>query len=68
MGTLFRSAQAFCIGLSLADRGHIVMSNDKWLYVFCFADWEDADKLRTRYGGRWFKSAVEFREGLLRRS
>jgi len=47
-GSLFRSIHAFCIGMSLADRGHVVRRNDEWNYVFCFSDWGDADKLRAR--------------------
>lgn len=54
-GSLFRSIHAFCMGMSLADRGHVVLRNDEWHYVFCFAKWDDADKLRRRYGGQWFK-------------
>jgi hypothetical protein len=54
-GVMFRTVHAFCIGLSLADRGHVVLQNGEWHYVFCFSEWDDADKLRARYGGQWFK-------------
>jgi hypothetical protein len=60
-GTMFKTVQAFCIGLSLADRGHVVLRNEEWHYVFCFAEWIDAGKLRARYGGQWFKAAMELR-------
>ena len=58
-GAMFRTVQAFCIGLSLADRGHVLLRNDDWHYVFCFSIWDDADKLRARYGGQWFKGEDE---------
>jgi hypothetical protein len=54
-GALFRAIHTFCLGLSLAERGHVVLRNDEWHYVFCFSEWNDADKLRARYGGQWFK-------------
>jgi hypothetical protein len=41
--------------LSLADRGHIVLTHGTYRFVFCFAEWEDADSLRRRFGGQWFK-------------
>ena len=34
----FRSIHAFCIGMSLADRGHVVLRNAQWHYVFCFSE------------------------------
>ena len=54
-GTMFRTVHAFCLCLSLAERGHVVLRNDEWHYVFCFSEWDDADKLRARYGGQWIK-------------
>ena len=54
-GTMFRTIHAFCLGLTLAERGHVVLRNDEWHYVFCFSQWIDADNLRARYGGQWFK-------------
>src|SRR5215218_6451360 len=43
-GALFRAIHAFCLGLSLAERGHVVLRNDEWHYVFCFSERIDADK------------------------
>ena len=57
-GTNFRWAHAFCIGLSLAPRGHVVFENDDWHYVFCFAKREDAQALKERFGGRWFNASA----------
>ena len=36
-------------------RFSVALRNDEWHYVFCFSEWDDADKLRARYDGRWFK-------------
>jgi len=61
----FRSIHAFCIGMSLADRGHVVLRNAQWHYVFCFSEWDDADRLRRRYGGQWFARTVTLRTSTL---
>jgi hypothetical protein len=50
----FRLVLAFCIRLSLAPRGHAILRGDQWLFVFCFSKREDAEKILTRFGGRWF--------------
>jgi hypothetical protein len=53
-GTNYRTIHAFCLGLSLAPRGHAVLKNDEWHHVFCFSVQEDAEKLMARFGGEWF--------------
>lgn len=53
-GHNFRLVLAFCVGLSLAPRGHAVLRGNQWHFVFCFSKHEDAEKIRTRFGGRWF--------------
>src|SRR5262245_52313986 len=60
-GSNYRRVHAFCIGLSLAPRGHAVLKNDEWHYVFCFARAEDAELLRGRFGGEWFDPATRGR-------
>ncbi len=54
-GANFRLVHAFCIGLSLAPRGHAVSSGNEWRYVFCFASRDDAETIRQRFGGEWFE-------------
>jgi hypothetical protein len=53
-GTNCRTIHAFCVGLSLAPRGHAVIKNDERHHVFCFSLREDAEKLMGRFGGEWF--------------
>ena len=60
-GANYRFVQAFCIGLSLAPRGHAIFKNDAWHYVFCFAKQADAEKLLERFGGEWFDPATRGR-------
>ena len=45
---------AFCVGLSLAPRGHTLLRDRQWHFVFCFSNREDAEKIMTRFSGRWF--------------
>ena len=49
-GANFRLVHAFCIGLSLAPRGHAVTQGNEWRYIFCFAKREDAESIRQRFG------------------
>jgi hypothetical protein len=53
-GHNFRLAIAFS-GPSLAPRGHVIMRGNEWLYVFCFWKRDEAETLRARFGGEWFK-------------
>ena len=53
-GSNYETVNAFCRDLSLAPRGHAVIKNDEWHYVFCFSIREDAEKLMARFGGEWF--------------
>lgn len=50
----FRLVLAFCVGLSLAPRGHAVLLGHRWHFVFCFSKREDAENILTRFNGRWF--------------
>ena len=50
----FRLVLAFCVGLSLAPRGHTLLRDRQWHFVFCFSNREDAEKIMTRFSGRWF--------------
>jgi hypothetical protein len=56
-GSAYQTVQGFCIGLSLAPRGHSMFKDDVWHYVFCFADPADAEKFRARFGGEVFDPA-----------
>src|SRR5262245_55481222 len=56
-GANYRRVHAFCVGLSLAPRGHAIFNNDEWHYVFCFSKREDAEALMQRFGGEWFDPA-----------
>jgi hypothetical protein len=49
------------VGLSLAPRGHAVVKNDEWHYVFCFSEREDAEALMRQFGGEWFDPATRGR-------
>ena len=53
-GHNFRLAIAYS-GASLAPRGHVIMRSSEWLYVFCFSKRDEAEALRARFGGEWFK-------------
>ena len=55
-GHNFRLVLAFCVGLSLAPRGHVVLRANRWHFVFCFSKREDAEKILARFNGRWFKA------------
>ena len=57
-GHNFRLVLAFCVGLSLAPRGHVVLRGKAWHFVFCFAKRDDAEKILTRFNGRWFAGAA----------
>ncbi len=50
---------AFCTqqGLSLCERGHSVVRDDKWSKVWCFADKEHAERFIAEFGGEWFDPA-----------
>ena len=50
----FRLVLAFCVGLSLAPRGHAVLRGNQWHFVFCFSKRADAETILTRFSGRWF--------------
>jgi hypothetical protein len=56
-GSNYQTVQGFCIGLSLAPRGHSIFKDDAWHHVFCFADPADAEKFRARFGGEMFDPA-----------
>ena len=64
-GSAYRTVQAFCIGLSLAPRGHSMFKDDAWHHVFCFSDPVDVKKFRARFGGEVFdaRQAIAFPEG-----
>ena len=54
-GPNYQTVKSFCAELrSLAPRGHAVVKNDEWHYVFCFSVEEEAEKLMARFGGEWF--------------
>ena len=53
-GHNFRLAIAYS-GPSLAPRGHVTMRGGEWLYVFCYSNRNDAETLRAKFGGEWFK-------------
>ena len=51
----YQTVASFCADLpSLAPRGHAVVKNDEWHYVFCFSLQEEAEKLMARFAGEWF--------------
>jgi len=50
----FRLVLAYCVDLTLAPRGHAVLLERRWHFVFCFAKRADAEKILTRFNGRWF--------------
>jgi hypothetical protein len=56
-GSNYQTVQGFCIGLSLAPRGHSIFKDDAWHHVFCFAESADAEKFRARFGGDIFDPA-----------
>ncbi len=41
----------FWEGLALSPRGHTFYRDDQWFNVWCFADEEDAQKFKARFGG-----------------
>lgn len=47
----------FCEGMSLCPRAHSVVKDDVWHIVFCFAEKEDAEKFKARFGGVDFSPA-----------
>ncbi len=56
-GSNYQTVQGFCIGLSLAPRGHSIFKDEAWHQVFCFSDPDDAQKFRARFGGEVFDPA-----------
>ncbi|MBX9847085.1 MAG: hypothetical protein K2Z80_35285 [Xanthobacteraceae bacterium] len=62
----FRLVLAFCVGLSLAPRGHTLLRGNQWHFVFCFSKREDAEKILARFHGRWFKAPNVAPEGAKR--
>jgi len=56
-GSNYQTVQGFCIGLSLAPRGHSIVKDDHWHHAFCFSDPADAEKFRARFGGEMFDPA-----------
>jgi hypothetical protein len=56
-GSNYQTVQGFCIGLSLAPRGHSIYKDGAWYHVFCFSDPADAEKFRARFGGQMFDPA-----------
>jgi len=53
-GGYYNFIRYFCEGLSVAPRGHSIVKDDEWHYVFCFRDKADAEKFQTRFGGERF--------------
>jgi hypothetical protein len=53
-GTHYRTAHAFCLGLSLWARGHSVYYEGEWWEVFCLAEKAHAEAFRDRFGGEHF--------------
>lgn len=53
-GHNFRLVLAFCVDLSLAPRGHVVLRDKQWHFVFCFSKQRDAEAILARFNGRWF--------------
>ena len=53
-GSHGRFMDVFCLYLSVCERHHSVVQEDKWWIVYCFADAEHAEKFRMRFGGEQF--------------
>jgi hypothetical protein len=53
-GSHGRFMNAFCLDLSVCERQHSVCNEDKWWFVYCFANAEHAEKFRIRFGGERF--------------
>ena len=53
-GSHGRFMDAFCLDLSVCERHHSVFHEDKWWTVYCFANPEQAEKFRLRFGGERF--------------
>jgi hypothetical protein len=60
-GGYYNFIRYFCEGLSVAPRGHSIVKDDEWHYVFCFRDKADAEKFQTRFGGERFDPATRGR-------
>jgi len=55
LGQRYKIVHGFCKELSLCPRGHSVIGPDnEWWRVFCFAERDDAEKFKERFGGEWF--------------
>jgi len=51
VGRAHDAVREFCDDLSLSPRGHTFRQDNEWINVWCFADEEDAEKFRARFGG-----------------
>jgi hypothetical protein len=54
-GSAYRTVQAFCIGLSLAPRGHSIFKDDMWQHVSVFRIQLMAEQFRARFGVEVFE-------------
>lgn len=53
VGHRYRTLHYFIVseGLSLCPRGHAFRRDDTYFNVFCFAEREDAERFRKKFGG-----------------
>jgi len=63
IGKAHDAAREFCEDLSLAPMGHSFFLEGVWFNVWCFAEEEDAQKFRAKYGGEFMKPEDRPRRG-----
>ena len=67
VGKAHDAVREFCADLSLAPRGHTFFRDDAYWNVWCFAEEEDAEKFRARFGGEFMEPEDRPRWGGARR-